>query len=213
MRVNEIALIFLFLLLVLFVDIFTDNFLAKTLHTLLYKSASSVYIAKRNIEQIFEKEHIIINVNLFGEIKTATSEVLSIDLKGIYARNIKKRGIAIDAKDGTLIGFVEKTGNVGYISKWWENEFPVTIESTDTSNQVQKVTTAGYYSKYKIEVPDPTTSVNGKVYMSEYMPYGRLLKNFGISIGEYQNGVLKLSIPKIPRQIIILEEYELNGGN
>uniref|UniRef100_A0A7C5U241 Cell shape-determining protein MreC n=1 Tax=Fervidobacterium nodosum TaxID=2424 RepID=A0A7C5U241_9BACT len=212
MRVNSLALVFLLLLLIVFTDIFTDNLLSKSIHTLTYISASPIYVAKKNLEQIFEKEYTIVNVKLFDDIAT-TSEVLSVDSKGIYVKNIKKKGIAIDAINGNLVGFVRKTGNVGYISKWWEEEFPVTIESTDTSIKGQKISIVGYYNKYRIEVPDPTVVISGKVYMSEYMPYGRLLKDFGIAIGEYENGVFKITIPKIPKYIIILEEYEPNGGN
>ncbi len=213
MRINTLALVFLVLLFILFLDIFTSNSISKLLHTLIYKSAFPLYNVKNALEWLFEKNYSTVKVNLFGNTPTTALEVLSVDSKGIYVRNLKKKGIAISATDGKLIGFVQKTGSVGYISKWWEDNFPVTIESTDNLNYTHKVRSVGYYSNYRIEMPDPADIVNGKVYMSEYMPYGRLLKNFGIFIGEYQNGVFKLLIPKIPKYVVILEEYEPNGGN
>ncbi|MCX7653714.1 MAG: hypothetical protein N2Z58_03420 [Fervidobacterium sp.] len=213
MKTNILALVFLFLIFVMFLDIFTNNLISTNLHTVLYKLSTPLYNVRTNLEQVFEKEHNTINVTLFGDTRPTALRVLSVDSKGIYVRNVEKKGIVISATDGSLIGFVKKTGSVGYVSKWWEEEFPVTIESSEGTDVNFKVKVVGYYSNYRIEIPDPSPVNDGKVYMSEYLPYGKLLKSFGLSIGEYQNGVFKMSIPKIPEYVLILEKYEPNGGN
>ncbi|MFN6991164.1 MAG: hypothetical protein ACK4MM_00435 [Fervidobacterium sp.] len=237
MRINTLAVVFLILLLILFIDIFSSNYLAGTLHTALYKLSEPAYNLKNALENIFRKEYITLNVTLFGNEKAKLHEVLSIDEKGIYVRNLTNYGIIVSAFDGKFIGFVEKTGKVGYVTKWWEKSFPVTIEPSESFDNLQSVDSfdyydvnnsnnsktnisvdqktkiVGYYSKYNIEIPDLLEIYDGTVYVSEYVEYGKLLKEFRISIGEYKDGILRLSIPSIPRYVILLEKYDMNGGN
>ncbi|KAF2962141.1 hypothetical protein [Fervidobacterium sp. 2310opik-2] len=228
MKLNTLVIVFLVLMLLLFLDIFSKNFIANSIHTILYKSSTPIYSSKRNLEKLFEKEKITLNVTLFKDTTTNALEVLSEDSKGIYVLNLKKKGIVVDATTGELIGFVEKTGNVGYAIKWWEKEFPVTIESIESTNESTQTLkestdtqvyetytqkTVGYYSNYRIDLPDPNIKINGKVYISEYIPYGRLLKNNNISIGEYSNGIFRIKIPTIPKYVVLLEDYTINDSS
>ncbi len=228
MKLNKLVIVFLVLMLLLFLDIFSKNLIANLIHTILYKSATPIYISKRNLEKLFEKETIVLNVTLFKDTTTDALEILSEDSKGIYVLNLKKKGIIIDAITGELIGFVEKTGNVGYAVKWWAKEFPVTIESTESTNEATQTLNestvtqiyetytkraVGYYSNYRIDLPDPNVKINGKVFISEYTPYGRLLKNNNISIGDYHGGIFKIKIPKIPKYVVLLEDYTINDGS
>jgi len=102
----------------------------------------------------------------------------------------------------------EKTGKVGYVVKWWESEFPVTIESTS----IRSVSAVGYYSNLKIDIPDPNVQVSGKVYLSEYFEYGRLLKANNLSIGKYENDAFYPEIPQISNYVVLLEEYQDHLG-
>ncbi|MGC8954702.1 MAG: hypothetical protein ACP5JS_01240 [Fervidobacterium sp.] len=238
MKTNYLVLVLLVLLSILFTDVFTKNSISNALHAILSNISLPIYQMRRSVEKLFEKQQIILTVVLFGQTSSDTLEVLSEDLAGIYVRNLRKKGIVLDAQNGELIGFVQKTGSVGYVIKWWETEFPVTIESTQNPTETLNVINAtdtvnrnpnnnmkivGYYRNYKIEIPDPnidTSKLSGKVYMSEHMPYGKLLKESGISVGEYKNGLLKIKVPKIPRYVILLEDYNTttlnnkeNGGN
>lgn len=224
MKINTVANVFLILLLILFIDIFSSNYFSEILHNILYKVSIPLYNSKNTLENMFEKEYVVLNVTLFGNKQAKVHEVLSVDEKGIYVRNLNAYGIIISAVDGKFIGFVKKTGKVGYVTKWWENDFPVVIESIENvknknleENQSEidtiNLKVVGYYSRYNIEIPDLVEVHNGKVYVSEYLEYGKLLKDFGIWIGEYSNGVFKLSIPQIPKYVILLEKYLTDGGN
>lgn len=236
MRINTLAIVFLILLLILFIDIFSSNYFSSIIHTILYKLSEPAYNLKNTLENTFRKEYINLNVTLFGNEKANLHEVLSIDEKGIYVRNLTNYGIIVSAFDGKFIGFVEKTGKIGYVTKWWEKSFPVTIEPSENFDNLtsfnfvdyydpnnfnnletdkatdQKIKIVGYYSKYNIEIPDPLEINDGTVYVSEYVEYGKLLKEFRISIGEYKDGILRLNIPSIPRYVILLEKYDTNGG-
>ncbi|MFN3691890.1 MAG: hypothetical protein ACK4R7_03260 [Fervidobacterium sp.] len=236
MRINTLAIVFLILLLILFIDIFSSNYFSSIIHSALYKLSEPAYNLKNALENTFRKEYINLNVTLFGNEKADLHEVLSIDEKGIYVRNLANYGIVVSASDGKFIGFVEKTGKVGYVTKWWEKSFPVTIESSENFDNLESVNSidyydvnnsgnsqsdkttdpkpkiVGYYNKYNIEIPDPLEIYDGTVYLSEYVEYGKLLKEFRISIGEYKDGILRLNIPSIPRYVILLEKYDTNGG-
>jgi len=203
MKINYLALTFLIIMTLFVLDVFTQNSLSNTIHSVLSSLALPLYDSKVFLENYFEKNVIIVQIRIFGNSKQNELEVLSEDLNGIYVRNLKKRGIIINDRD-ELIGFVEKTGSVGYVTKWWQSEFPVTIESTSLS-------IVGYYKRYRITIPDPTIvpeKISGKVFMSEYLPYGKILKNFNRAIGEFKNGNFIISIPRIPKSVILLESYE-----
>jgi hypothetical protein len=170
--------------------------------------ASPLFNAKVLLEKYFEKNITIQNIKIFANEKPDELLVLSEDLKGYYVRNLNKTGIVLNEK-GQLVGFVEKTGNVGYVSKWWESEFPVTLEATN-------LTVTGYYKGYRITIPDPNISLEelqAKVYMSEYLPYGKLLKNYGMHLGYYENGIFKINIPKVSERVILLESYGNDDRN
>ncbi|WP_448374876.1 hypothetical protein [Fervidobacterium sp.] len=202
MKVNYITLAFLIVLTLFIVDVFTHNNISNNIHSILSTLAAPLYNSKDFLEKYFEKNITIQHIKIFSNNKSNELDVLSEDLKGIYVRNLKKRGIIINDK-GELIGFVEKTGSVGYVTKWWQSEFPVTIEATD-------LVVVGYYKKYQITIPDPIIipeTVSGKVYLSEYLPYGKLLRNFGRDLGEFKNGNFEISIPKISKRVVLLEEY------
>ncbi|WP_448377280.1 hypothetical protein [Fervidobacterium sp.] len=202
MKVNYITLAFLIVLTLFIVDVFTHNNISNNIHSILSTLAAPLYNSKDFLEKYFEKNITIQHIKIFSNNKSNELDVLSEDLKGIYVRNLKKRGIIINDK-GELIGFVEKTGSVGYVTKWWQSEFPVTIEATD-------LVIVGYYKKYQITIPDPIIipeTVSGKVYLSEYLPYGKLLRNFGRDLGEFKNGNFEISIPKISKRVVLLEEY------
>jgi len=203
MKINYLVLTFLIIMTLFVLDVFTQNSLSNTIHSVLSSLALPLYDSKVFLENYFEKNVVILQIRIFGNSKQNELEVLSEDLNGIYVRNLKKRGIIINDR-GELIGFVEKTGSVGYVTKWWQSEFPVTIESTSLS-------IVGYYKRYRITIPDPTIvpeKISGKVFMSEYLPYGKILKNFNRSIGEFKNGNFNISIPRIPKSVILLESYE-----
>jgi hypothetical protein len=203
MRINYISLMFIILLTFFFLDVFTNNSISQTIHTFFSVVASPLFNAKVLLENYFEKNITIQNIKIFANEKPDELLVLSEDLKGYYVRNLNKTGIVLNEK-GQLVGFVEKTGNVGYVSKWWESEFPVTLEATN-------LTVTGYYKGYRITIPDPNISLEelqAKVYMSEYLPYGKLLKNYGMHLGYYENGIFKINIPKVSKRVILLESYE-----
>ncbi|WP_448379325.1 hypothetical protein [Fervidobacterium sp.] len=202
MRINYISLMFVILLTVFFLDVFTDNSISRTIHSVFSMAASPLFSAKIFLEDYFEKKITVQHIRIFADEKPDELLILSEDLKGYYVRNLNKPGIVLNEK-GQLVGFVEKTGNVGYVSKWWESEFPVTLVATD-------VTVTGYYKSYRITIPDPNVSLEklqAKVYMSEYLPYGKLLKNYGMHLGYYKNGIFKLNIPKVSKKVILLEGY------
>jgi len=202
MKANYIALAFLIILTLFILDVFTNNNISNNIHSILSTLAMPLYDSKVFLEKYFEKNITIQHIKIFSNNKPDELEVLSQDLKGIYVRNLKKRGIIINEK-GELIGFVEKTGSVGYVTKWWQSEFPVTIEATD-------LVVVGYYKKYQITIPDPIIipeNVSGKVYLSEYLPYGKLLRNFDRDLGEFKHGNFEISIPKISKHVVLLEEY------
>jgi hypothetical protein len=202
MRINYISLMFIILLTFFFLDVFTNNSISQTIHTFFSVVASPLFNAKVLLENYFEKNITIQNIKIFANEKPDELLVLSEDLKGYYVRNLNKTGIVLNEK-GQLVGFVEKTGNVGYVSKWWESEFPVTLEATN-------LTVTGYYKGYRITIPDPNISLEelqAKVYMSEYLPYGKLLKNYGMHLGYYENGIFKINIPKVSKRVILLESY------
>ncbi|HPZ17587.1 MAG TPA: hypothetical protein PKI14_05235 [Fervidobacterium sp.] len=202
MNANTLAIVFMILLTIFVVDVFTNNFLSELLHSVLYSISIPMYNMKNSLEKRLSQTIIVENIYLFGE-KDGGLEVLSVDLNGIYVRNLTKKGVVLSAKNGQLIGFVKKTGRVGYVVKWWESDFPVTIESTS-------VKTVGYYSKYRIDVPDPNVESSGNVYLSEYAEYGRLLKAHNLSIGRYEDNVFYPKIPRISDYVILLEEYPTN---
>lgn len=202
MRINQLTLTFIIILTIFFLDVFTDNGIAKLLHSVFSNAAYPLYIAKTSLENYFEKNVTVQYITIFENKKPELLDVLSVELRGLYVRNLKKRGIIIN-EEGKLIGFVEKTGQVGYVTKWWESEFPVTISATDLS-------VVGYYKKYRITIPDPTIDVDklsGMVYLSEYMPYGKLLKERGINLGVFKEGEFLINIPKIRSKVILLEDY------
>ncbi|ANE40884.1 hypothetical protein IM42_02170 [Fervidobacterium sp. SC_NGM5_O18] len=208
MRINYISLMFIILLTFFFLDVFTNNSISQTIHTFFSVVASPLFNAKVLIEKYFEKNITIQNIKIFANEKPDELLVLSEDLKGYYVRNLNKTGIVLNEK-GQLVGFVEKTGNVGYVSKWWESEFPVTLEATN-------LTITGYYKGYRITIPDPNISLEklqAKVYMSEYLPYGKLLKNYGMHLGYYENGIFKINIPKVSERVILLESYGNDNRN
>lgn len=202
MRINYISLMFVILLTVFFLDVFTDNSISRTIHSVFSMAASPLFSAKIFLEDYFEKHITVQNIRIFFNEKPDELLVLSEELKGYYVRNLNKPGIVLNEK-GQLVGFVEKTGSVGYVSKWWESEFPVTLVATD-------VTVTGYYKGYRITIPDPNVSLEklqAKVYMSEYLPYGKLLKNYGMHLGYYENGIFRINIPKVSKKVILLESY------
>ncbi|MFN4267902.1 MAG: hypothetical protein ACK4EZ_03605 [Fervidobacterium pennivorans] len=208
MRINYISLMFIILLTFFFLDVFTNNSISQTIHTFFSVVASPLFNAKVLLEKYFEKNITIQNIKIFANEKPDELLVLSEDLKGYYVRNLNKTGIVLNEK-GQLVGFVEKTGNVGYVSKWWESEFPVTLEATN-------LTITGYYKGYRITIPDPNISLEklqAKVYMSEYLPYGKLLKNYGMHLGYYENGIFKINIPKVSERVILLESYGNDDRN
>jgi hypothetical protein len=208
MRINYISLMFIILLTFFFLDVFTNNSISKTIHTFFSVLASPLFNAKVLLENYFEKNITIQNIKIFANEKPDELLVLSEDLKGYYVRNLNKTGIVLNEK-GQLVGFVEKTGNVGYVSKWWESEFPVTLEATN-------ITVTGYYKGYRITIPDPNISLEelqAKVYMSEYLPYGKLLKNYGMHLGYCENGIFKINIPKVSKRVILLESYGNDDRN
>lgn len=208
MRINYISLMFIILLTFFFLDVFTNNSISQTIHTFFSVVASPLFNAKVLLEKYFEKNITIQNIKIFANEKPDELLVLSEDLKGYYVRNLNKTGIVLNEK-GQLVGFVEKTGNVGYVSKWWESEFPVTLEATN-------LTITGYYKGYRITIPDPNISLEklqAKVYMSEYLPYGKLLKNYSMHLGYYENGIFKINIPKVSERVILLESYGNDDRN
>jgi hypothetical protein len=208
MRINYISLMFIILLTFFFLDVFTNNSISRTIHTFFSVVASPLFNAKVLLENYFEKNITIQNIKIFANEKPDELLVLSEDLKGYYVRNLNKTGIVLNEK-GQLVGFVEKTGKVGYVSKWWESEFPVTLEATN-------LTVTGYYKGYRITIPDPNISLEelqAKVYMSEYLPYGKLLKNYGMHLGYYENGIFKINIPKVSERVILLESYGNDDRN
>ncbi|NPU89543.1 MAG: hypothetical protein HPY87_06580 [Fervidobacterium sp.] len=208
MRINYISLMFIILLTFFFLDVFTNNSISQTIHTFFSVVASPLFNAKVLLEKYFEKNITIQNIKIFANEKPDELLVLSEDLKGYYVRNLNKTGIVLNEK-GQLVGFVEKTGNVGYVSKWWESEFPVTLEATN-------LTITGYYKRYRITIPDPNISLEklqAKVYMSEYLPYGKLLKNYSMHLGYYENGIFKINIPKVSERVILLESYGNDDRN
>lgn len=205
MNTHTLAIVFMILLTIFVVDVFTNNFVSGTLHTSFYSLSIPMYNAKNYLENRFSHIVVVQNVYLFNR-KSNGLEVLSVDSEGLYVRNLNKKGVVINAEDGRLIGFVKKTGKVGYVVKWWESEFPVNVESTSVS-------TVGYYSNLKIEIPDPNVKISGNVYLSEYFEYGKLLKANDISIGKYENSVFYPEIPKISNYVVLLEEYQDYLGN
>jgi len=208
MRINYISLMFIVLLTFFFLDVFTNNSISQTIHTFFSVVASPLFNAKVLLEKYFEKNITIQNIKIFTNEKPDELLVLSEDLKGYYVRNLNKTGIVLNEK-GQLVGFVEKTGKVGYVSKWWVSEFPVTLEATN-------LTVTGYYKGYRITIPDPNISLEelqAKVYMSEYLPYGKLLKNNGMYLGYYENGIFKINIPKVSERVILLESYGNDDRN
>jgi len=208
MRINYISLMFIILLTFFFLDVFTNNSISQTIHTFFSVVASPLFNAKVLLENYFEKNITIQNIKIFANEKPDELLVLSEDLKGYYVRNLNKTGIVLNEK-GQLVGFVEKTGKVGYVSKWWESEFPVTLEATN-------LTVTGYYKGYRITIPDPNISLEelqAKVYMSEYLPYGKLLKNYSMHLGYYENGIFKINIPKVSKRVILLESYGNDDRN
>ncbi|AFG34235.1 hypothetical protein Ferpe_0073 [Fervidobacterium pennivorans DSM 9078] len=201
------SLMFIILLTIFFLDVFTNNSISRTIHSVFSTAASPLFNAKIFLEDYFEKNITVQNIRIFANEKPDELLVLSEDLKGYYVRNVKKPGIILNEK-GQLVGFVEKTGSVGYVLKWWESEFPVTLEATN-------VTVTGYYKGYRITIPDPNISLEklqAKVYMSEYLPYGKLLKNYDMHLGYYENGILKINIPKVSKKVILLESYANDNG-
>jgi len=54
--------------------------------------------------------------------------------------------------------------------------------------------------------------VSGKVYLSEYFEYGRLLKANNLSIGKYENDAFYPEIPQISNYVVLLEEYQDHLG-
>ncbi len=207
MNTHTLAIAFMILLTIFVVDVFTHNYLSETIHTVLYSVSIPMYSAKNYLEDRFSHTIVVQNVYLFNQESNGL-EVLSVDLEGLYVRNLNKKGVVINAEDGRLIGFVKKTGKVGYVVKWWESEFPVTIESTS----IRSVSAVGYYSNLKIDIPDPNVRVSGKVYLSEYFEYGRLLKANNLSIGKYENDVFYPEIPQISNCVVLLEEYQDHLG-
>ncbi|MEN3042397.1 MAG: hypothetical protein ABDH59_03725, partial [Fervidobacterium sp.] len=78
MKTNILALVFLLLIFVMFLDIFTNNMISTNLHTVLYKLSTPLYNIRTNLEQVFEKEYNTINITLFGDTHPTALRVLSV---------------------------------------------------------------------------------------------------------------------------------------
>jgi len=203
MRTNILATVAIILLLILSLDVFSNNSLSKFVAEVLTKVSFPFYGYREKLENFFEKYPSILHVTLFSENAKALT-VLSEDIKGLYVRNLHEKGLVIDPLSKQLIGFVERTGKIGYVRKWWVSEFPVTIEGTETR-------AVGFYRKFRIEVPDPYVDIGGKVYLADSEEYGRLMRLYNISIGVFKNGYFLPKIPTIPKYVVILPSYH-NGS-
>ncbi|ODN31278.1 hypothetical protein [Fervidobacterium thailandense] len=200
MRENVLATVSMVLLLILLLDVFTENVFSTIVAEILAKISYPLYISREYLESFFEKRPTTINVTLFGK-REDVLVILSEDTNGFYVKDLETRGLVIEPRSRQLIGFVERTGKIGYVRKWWESEFPVTVESSETR-------VVGFYRKLRIEIPDPQLEVAGKVYLADSEEYGRLLRAHDISIGTFNDGYFQPKIPRIPKYVIVLPSYE-----
>lgn len=211
MRTNILATVAIVLLLILSLDVFSNNAFSKFVAEILTRTSYPLYIYRERLERFFEKYPSTVNVTLFDESAKVLT-VLSDDINGLYVRNLQEKGLVVDPLRKQLIGFVERTGKIGYVRKWWVSEFPVTIESTETR-------VVGFYRKFRIEVPDPYVDVVGKVYLADSEEYGRLMRLHNVSIGVFKDGYFLPKIPRIPRYVVVLPSYydgsrkQEEGGN
>jgi len=107
MNTHTLAIAFMILLTIFVVDVFTHNYLSEAIHTVLYSVSIPMYSAKNYLEDRFSHTIVVQNVYLFNQESNGL-EVLSVDLEGLYVRNLDKKGVVINAEDGRTYRVCEK---------------------------------------------------------------------------------------------------------
>lgn len=201
MRENLVAVAIVMVLALFVADVFSKNALSRYVHDLVSYASYPLFLLRRTLEDYFAQTIVHLDVSLFG-VDAQVHRIVSVDAKGYHALGVHRKGIAIDPLTKRLVGFVERTGAIGYVVKWWESEFPVSVQTKDAM-------VVGYYKNLKIEVPENLVRISGKVYVADIERYGRLLREHNFLIGTLEEGVFKPAIDRLSGYIVVLEDYDL----
>ncbi|QTA37254.1 hypothetical protein JYK00_05785 [Thermosipho ferrireducens] len=196
----------LMLLFLFFFNLIFENYPAEFVYNIYREFSYPLFYFRKTVNEFFDSKNYVYNITLFGDSLT-THDIISEDAEGFYLYKVETRGLVFTI-DGSFVGFVRETGKYAYFKKWWYDSFRVTVVAEE------KLEIEAFYNRGNLIIEDNIKVNNANVYLSKFLPYGRLLAANEIRIGRVVSGKFYPDIPEIgiKTKLVVVEDY-LKGGN